>query len=588
MALEMTTAVKMHSERLLNKAMGFVFRDDQPNVTLVDIKIAQGKYNALKELCTSVDAQARPDIEEILKEAQAQLSLAERVMISVQESGNSIETRLRNILVKMFRESRLPPPLNQKERLRALDQIDQCRSELTKIIQEEGEMSLYERPSFGHHMVNMWIQGTEAQLLQLAPQFIVLEEPLFDNKFDASDAVACKKIASAFFAQQYLERGGQDIKSLHLEAENLHQWAAEYLQRIANQDTRISFQPNSSSEDIHKRLRILSNIQMSKPQIKLGAYIDFGSQTLAMLFHPMGKISLFCPCGDSKRSNAFEVRLANSQQAAIFLKGLTREIRPVHAVSVEPTVLLDQPPVLLEERISEDDQENVDALETSSSSSEELAHFEKPPFLISLQNVVCSLSQQSEEGFCQALTFVEGIRQMDWNLPMSDHKLLNVLDRIYFHLYHIQDKEFPKSIDRKNYNWGSTAFHTKGLATPEQKMRAAQRVEIEVLLDLLSAAVENDDEESLRQYLGDLENLKLDRKDLPEAYLNAAHALFGKFYQAYRALRRENPSLEDPDQEAFHGDFGRIAFYSRGEIFAPTKQKVLKEMTQAFKKTWRI
>lgn len=157
-------------------------------------------------------------------------------------------------------------------------------------------------------------------------------------------------------------------------------------------------------------------------------------------------------------------------------------------------------------------------------------------------------------------------------------------------MYHIQNKEVPHVVRRGDLNWEWTAFNTKGLAIPEQKWRAAQRTEVEILFDLLNQALEMQDKEATCRYFDALENLRLDPQDLPRGQFNATHALFGRFYLAFIAERQNDSSLEDPDQRKFRGDFGRLVFRGEIEVKMPleSKQKVLPETMLAFKEVWRI
>ena len=136
-------------------------------------------------------------------------------------------------------------------------------------------------------------------------------------------------------------------------------------------------------------------------------------------------------------------------------------------------------------------------------------------------------------------------------------------------------------VNRQDHNWGFTAFTNEALATTQQRLRAAQRVQIETLFEYISWYTLCEPEDNPIGLCFDaLKALELDSKDLPEGQTNAARALFGKVLQIYLEARKQDQSLVDPDHGKFQGDLNNIPI----EI----KNNALEEVLKDFKAAWRI
>ena len=192
------------------------------------------------------------------------------------------------------------------------------------------------------------------------------------------------------------------------------------------------------------------------------------------------------------------------------------------------------------------------------------------------------------KGISQALSHLAKLSQIKVPPDLES----TILDRIYFHLYHIQDKETPNMIDRNDQNWGRTAFQTNGLSTLAQKVRAVERTQVEELLRLLMTVLDSVGEHGESERLVEaLEELKLDPSDLPKGQRSAADALYAKYTQIHLQAREKNPSLENPDDQRFGGAFGRHAFYGFKEMDKTVddlRYAAVKEVLKDFKATWRI
>ena len=205
------------------------------------------------------------------------------------------------------------------------------------------------------------------------------------------------------------------------------------------------------------------------------------------------------------------------------------------------------------------------------------------PSVFFLQKAIESLTQSTHEGYLQSLIHLEKLKEEN----------VNSLNRIYFHLYHIQDKETPDKVDRNDHEWGMNAFQTESLSTSEQKLRAVQRVLVEEILQLLYDEIDNElGVDNIDQLTIALEEMAMDSDDLLKDREDPAEALFEKFYALYVKAREKDPSLDDPDDEKFDGIFGSTLFGSdkKGVNDIPDEMRfqAIKEVQEDFKTVWRI
>jgi hypothetical protein len=249
-----------------------------------------------------------------------------------------------------------------------------------------------------------------------------------------------------------------------------------------------------------------------------------------------------------------------------------------------------------------DTEETTSSSSSSSSSSSALdaALFQDPVWVSSSPSSSSSSSSiplrvkpRVDEDFIKlqhvTLVIKEGV------LPKNDFEDLtqrkgifstNIFDRMCFHLYHIQDKETPNMVNRQVENWGFTAFIDQALATPTQRLRAAQRVQVEMLFEHIKRDISfggGFENRAIDLYFKALEALKLDPNDCPKGQNNAAHALYKKLYENEKLYetsvepRKPDKSWEDPYDENF-----------QAHIPDEIKNKALEEVKQAFIAAWRI
>lgn len=216
------------------------------------------------------------------------------------------------------------------------------------------------------------------------------------------------------------------------------------------------------------------------------------------------------------------------------------------------------------------------------------------PPLFHLQNVIEALSPCTEDGYELALGIIPNLNVdgYKFNSPINGDKDREILDRIFFHLYHIQNKDRPSVINREDGNWGSSAFQSDVLSTPEEKLRAVQRTQVEVLA-LILTQIDFDNAEALPAislFLEALERLKMHPNDLPQGSKNLAYYLFGNLYNTYKAAWTPDQKMIHPDHSFFEGDFGRNAFVKHNPNPIPIKFKVqvVQELVQSLKKAWDL
>lgn len=221
------------------------------------------------------------------------------------------------------------------------------------------------------------------------------------------------------------------------------------------------------------------------------------------------------------------------------------------------------------------------------------------PIFEYLQKTVDALSLCTEDGYFQAIEFIGKLNEIPFqeNNQEIETKGKTLGDRIFFHLYLIHKKESPNKINPSDMNYGSNAFQTEGGSTAEEKFRAAQRVQVDILLSCLELSFRLNDNAVFIQVLDILESMKLDTKDVPSGLVNLTHGLFGKMYKDYFNAYEEkdfkagyNLSWVHPHDKIFNGDFGRNAFVGDANEAVPRhfKLQVVLEFIKSVKGNWGI
>jgi hypothetical protein len=212
-----------------------------------------------------------------------------------------------------------------------------------------------------------------------------------------------------------------------------------------------------------------------------------------------------------------------------------------------------------------------------------------PQLAYSLNDVVQALEKKDEEGFFKASSLIAELSDQKCHFEMTEREPKSVGDRIFFHLFYLHKKEAPEKLNQ-DPNHGSTAFQAEAAATPDERLRSAQRAMIEVAFAGIEETILYDDTTGLQHYLNLLEGLNLHRRDLPENKKNIAHYLFERLYFHYKDAAESDKSLIHPHDGAFRGDFGRTAFRNEAAIaIDPTyKLNVIKQVRDQLKQIWSI
>jgi hypothetical protein len=411
---------------------------------------------------------------------------------------------------------------------------------------------------------------------------------------------------------------------------------------------KIEITASSDKREILNTFGVLDQMRADSNLSSMGVLLTIGDQQIPMTFHSGDVITLFDLAGNEASENRpYQITFASPQQATEHLsKLIAGRVKEKPALATSPANLqcvCNEAHLLNarqeQERVANDgfyielDDETLQNLLNAPGALQAFPGLNVPPlpgfginnndsllqdlrnlpiFLNGPQNfvpqapnqltieeflppglatVVNGLSQKNEEGFFLALGgMAELTDAIKSEFPMSDNTKRIVRERLFFHLYHIHDKESPQKVDRKDVNYGLNAFQDER-STPEEKYRAAQRTQIELMLDMAKQMIENEDDVALRVVLGALEKRELDPRDLRKNGGNTAHYLFSKLYELYKAdAEKPKSTLEHPHSNKFKGDFGRNGFNGTGEVAVPRAYqiKALQELTAELKATWKI
>ena len=360
-------------------------------------------------------------------------------------------------------------------------------------------------------------------------------------------------------------------------------------------DTFDCFKP--THDEFYNRLDAISFVKKGRDLDTIAAVVSFGDRHLILTIDRENTLYLFNPYGDRASHHCpYITAFGNVDQVSAFLNNLSLEnegpTRLTAVCSREELVEACLRPHY--EDSSEEENFHIPPAHGEDFPAQpptlETAFF--PVFV--LQNVVRSLSLLNEDGFCAAIEGVEQLSQFHLQSPVNGERSI-MGDRICFHVYHIQNKETPDVIDRSNTTWGTLAFQTD-LSTPEQKLRAAQRAQVEVLLGTLCDYFEGMENNPITNaipslFFGSLEGLDLDPRDLPEGTKKLAHYLFEKLYNNYKVVWKQNKTeMVDPDDVCFNADFGRNALTgdARGRVPNAYKLQALREVAQSLKEVWGL
>ena len=174
-----------------------------------------------------------------------------------------------------------------------------------------------------------------------------------------------------------------------------------------------------------------------------------------------------------------------------------------------------------------------------------------------------------------------------FKLPIIGNSSVDVVDRIYFHLYFIHEKKSPDKLI-KDLNYGRKAMMGIYPATHDERIQAIVRAIAEFALQQLGDAVYANRFGDANVVLNILERLKISSNDMPKEQYNLAHALFGKMYNKHVESRKNVPTLVDPSDRKFHKDFGRAAFNTSDGVLVVDKTSVIMNLYQELKKVWQI
>jgi hypothetical protein len=392
--INLTHAVGEEAENLLLEAdmlSDLIFTTEG---TIVRIEIAKGALNTLTNLCAKVDEQAREKIKAQLQKAETKLILAERrVEHLIREKETGLDPRVEKIMAKV--ESKCSAITAQTEGRLPIDtKLFRWQEKLDNLLLENHNPITTLAIKKGISLID----DTYLQILQSSPHFVDSECSLCSKKNDnyyknLPDPAKCKKMACTRLAKNYLhlaQRKSHEPKFYYIE-EDAHLWTAEFI-RVKNPthfisvdemfscrfdpdhpfnfrleadvypltevpfsetflskhpeiednllsyppQSAISYNPGASQEQIEGNLATLLQLKAEQQLESMGAFIEIPPQTLAIVFHSSGRISVFNPLGDHEKENYFEVNFGNLRQTAAFLKKRTAEIAPQHPIAIKP------------------------------------------------------------------------------------------------------------------------------------------------------------------------------------------------------------------------------------------------------------
>lgn len=373
-------------------------------------------------------------------------------------------------------------------------------------------------------------------------------------------------------------------------------------QKLARYETfnTIDLPRKMTCEHVLESLLLLNSTKLKNDLSGLGILITLGDgRKLGMIIHSDDHITLLDQYGDDTTLQCpYLVTFGGLKQAALFLHSQISKT-PKGSSSGLFTLCNRRELVKIRER-NERELEELSpqvakkALAPPPPPEEKAPEEPLPPkeILGSLQKTVSALLLQTEEGFHQAIESLLSISGQQGRFITTNHNQL-ILNEIYFQLLMLQDEETKqKVIENQNaIEWGSDAFSEFDATNNAQKMRAAQRVQVDLLLLLLNQSFESADlKNEIPDLLKRMEELKLDPMDLPKGEKNLAHFLFSSLYKSYLAAWEKDKKLVHPHDKSFKSDFGRNALLGQAKdsIADTYKLAALAEVVGSLKEHWKI
>ncbi|MBS0604381.1 MAG: hypothetical protein JSS60_05005 [Verrucomicrobia bacterium] len=634
------------------KDFGFHLRIDPEHLIEADVQIHlfDATVKSLRELSAQkADLNGREGLNKSLDKVGKKIAFAKNVLTFLSSNSENVDPRIQHTVAKVQKMMLSVPKTGGEQ----LDRLKEKYAHYQRILEDLSYGRTNPQTEKSIQNAKQLLAQLQLQILAIEPGREVIRpwgKQNYEARYEGLNNVPeCMALVEPAMATYYLTAISNDgLRRVYIDdvADRGHALTADFIKghskdmnppaaisirdlinedkwgRLAEvpcegkfeyiKDQGICFAPNQNPKEILGQLQILKQLKEHNKLPKIGAVLSIGQHQLPIFFHSDGHFSVLLPRGD-EGSEGHPVQLSfgtEEQLSGCMHKFLSDAIKGNGGLSGQQARLT---PVCLREDLERKEMRKGFDLDFLHFDDEQLYHqplnftdvrfdFEEPepasleracPPAIPLQKVIAGLEKMDDEGFYQAIEAFSALQEFKMPFIMSgdtDEQTRQIADRIFFHLYFIQNNETPDKINRKDPNWGSNAFQIEGLATPEQKLRAAQRAQVEVLLFALNLAIEHRDEEQLPLLFKALEEMKLDPRDLPSGQKNLAHALFGKLYENYLKAWESDKSMVHPHDGKFKGDFGRHGFCSTGEVkISPEiRMQTLKELSDQLKATWKI
>jgi hypothetical protein len=336
-------------------------------------------------------------------------------------------------------------------------------------------------------------------------------------------------------------------------------------------------------------LQLLNELKDHNKIKEIGTVFTARGESYGIVILAAGEIVIFDPHGHQPLTNdhrAYAVVFEDIEKAAQFLIQRIPVIQEVENLHYNTGVIT---PVCLKEHHLADKKRDLSdlILEPPVVDVVSPADDESQVSAMGFYKIVQALAKKSKEGFDEATGYIADLSLQKCLFAMTEKKPTNITDRIFFHIYHIHRVESPQKLDGSS-NYGTKTFQN-GHASPEERLRAAQRAFIEIAFAGIEDAINTRDKVTLRQFSDLLEGLNLHENDLPKGK-NIAHYLFERLYFHYKDAAESNHTLTHPHDWAFKGDFGRNAFRDEVEIVIDPQFKldVVKQVRNELKHIWRM
>lgn len=543
-------SIKKESVELFN-----VLRPTRYNLTCVS-EGHKKTYADLLERSKQLDPSAQLNLTPTLAKIEKRLALSDRLIAVELSPSPALDPLIEYLIRKVQKIKSKIPGCSEDQTQEFAGKL----RELYRKLEQEAHLGLNEE-------TRQQIAFSEDQILSLELQLEDIKPIIYQPPSICRNLLAQCPGAASHLSMIFLEEILENPRSRYL-----HNFFSEVLGRaIGDAIDKPSISCSEICDDHNLQLieSLKQQFPLTLPEIsrhlalcddkflRIGIVFSAGKLSVPAAMFNNGMFRILNIAGDEPSvDQPFLITCGTQSQAA---ESIFKLLSTNPTATFEVTLVDLKPP----EKTQDSVETESDGEETVSESSDEEQNESR--LIPALQMLI--------DGFTQGFDPVVDLDCEKLRKPVFHHEKEKGVarDRIYFHLYHIHDKETPQKVNRSDVYHGKHAFHTPGRATSEEKLRAVKRTTLEMLLDQAMLYCEEDEDSDFLRTFELVKSLTQDNRDIPEGMANVADAYFSRL-QELSPLTSSTLFVKNP-----------IYFISKEH-----KLQALNEIVTSLRKAWKL